>query len=394
MLTRAFGLLAALTLAACSGGGTPTGGAAGAVSATADSGSVCGAGLLGEGGRCVDPLRRFEPATRVDSNNVVSYGGALTLKLPDPPRSGFRLVVPPRTLKPGEEVEDCTAWAYPAIQNKNVYAARVYTTGALHHSNMYGVPLAATGASPYPTCTKGQANLATQIVANVIPHGAIPDVLFANSTQINGGEQIVFPAGMAFKIATEGREVATTIHWLNVSDQEMTSEVVYDFFTMPDDQVTEALVPFVYDNSAFSIPANTEGHITTTCALQKAGTIVSVMPHTHRHTTSFIADLVRPDGTTLSLVNDGAIDGSTQIKVFDQPISMEGFTQVHYDCTVKNDNVPAGPIVYGIGQNEMCTLFGYLYPPSAQQMGTSIGSPNADGSSPACSAVDLGGLRK
>ena len=53
--------------------------------------------------RCVDPLRRYEPPDQLDVNNVVSYGDVeLTASLPDPPRSGFRLIVPPRDLAPGE----------------------------------------------------------------------------------------------------------------------------------------------------------------------------------------------------------------------------------------------------------------------------------------------------
>src|SRR5690349_4823292 len=53
--------------------------------------------VRGEDGECIDPLRRFEPAERVDFDNVVRYGDAvLTLDLPEPPKSGFRLVVAPR----------------------------------------------------------------------------------------------------------------------------------------------------------------------------------------------------------------------------------------------------------------------------------------------------------
>src|SRR5262249_7423656 len=59
-------------------------------------------------GKCVDPATRYEPQDRVDRDNVSAYGEALTeLTLPEPPKSGFRLIAPPRTLSPGEEVEGC-----------------------------------------------------------------------------------------------------------------------------------------------------------------------------------------------------------------------------------------------------------------------------------------------
>jgi hypothetical protein len=45
------------------------------------------------------------------------------------------------------------------------------------------------------------------------------------------------------------------------------------------------------------------------------------------------------------------------------------------------------PIVWGLGDNEMCTLFGYLYPPAAQQLGfTAKGAAE-------CLSIDLGALR-
>lgn len=378
-----------LLLFGCSG--KSSGGATGGASAP-DSGGACASGMLQEGGKCVDPLRRYEPADAVDTDNVVSYSTTpLTLKLPPPPKSGFRLVVPPRHLEPGDEVEACQAWAFPAIKNRNVYAARVYTTGALHHSNMFGVPLSPDkGPSPYPDCNPGQDSVQGQ-VGNML-QGNIMDVLFANSTQIDGGEQIVFPKGMAFKITTEGREVTTTIHWLNVDADPKESEVVYDFFTMSDADLEQEIAPFVYENEAFSIAPHTTGQIATTCDLLHQGNIVSIMPHTHKRATAFDVDLVRADGTTESVFHDGSFDTSSDIKVFDQPISMDGFTKIHHACTVNNDL--SDPIVWGIGNNEMCTLFGYLYPPGAQQLGFVGGSANADGSSPACITLDIGAHRK
>ena len=52
-------------------------------------------------GACVDPAKRYEPSERVDLDNVVAFGEPLTeLELPEPPKSGFRIVAPPRVLSP------------------------------------------------------------------------------------------------------------------------------------------------------------------------------------------------------------------------------------------------------------------------------------------------------
>lgn len=343
-------------------------------------------------GRCLDPIRRYEPPDQLDVSNVVSYGNAeLTLDLPAPPKSGFRLVVPPRDLEPGEEVETCHAWEYPELTYRNVYAARVYTSGALHHSNMYGVSYAEGGPSPYPGCTPGQGNVFTQVPKFL--EGDILDVLFANSTQIEGGEQILFAPGMAFKMKTEGREAATSIHWLNVSGEPITSEIVYDFFTMPDELVETEIVPFVFDNQAFELPAQARSDIVTECSLDGTGNIVSIMPHTHKRAVEFEVTLIRNDGTEEQIFRDGAFDTDSEITVFPEPLSLAGIRGIRHRCAVENDL--SRPIVWGTGDDEMCTLFGYMYPPEAEQIGYIGGRDPADPTKQAdCLAANIGGYRK
>ena len=52
--------------------------------------------------------RRDDPNERVVHDNVAAYGDPLTqIKLPDPPKSGFRVVAPPIKLAAGEEIETC-----------------------------------------------------------------------------------------------------------------------------------------------------------------------------------------------------------------------------------------------------------------------------------------------
>src|SRR5262245_18030449 len=98
-------VLAPLLLAACSGETPP-------------DKKTCAAGLERFGGACVDPAQRYEPAQRIDQDNVVAFGNPLTqLDLPDPPKSRFRIIAPPRTMKPGEEREYCLSWPFPPFQN-------------------------------------------------------------------------------------------------------------------------------------------------------------------------------------------------------------------------------------------------------------------------------------
>jgi hypothetical protein len=155
---------------------------------------------------------------------------------------------------------------------------------------------------------------------------------------------------------------------------------------MRDDQVQQEIVPFVFENEGFSIAPQTTGDIATTCNItMPPGNIVSIMPHTHKRATSFTVDLLDANGAPTRIFEDGAFDTESDITVFSEPISMDGFTSIRHVCTVQNDL--SVPIVWGIGDNEMCTLFGYLFPPEAQQVGF-VGAGATD-----CAAFNIGQYR-
>ena len=331
-----------------------------------DGSVVCGGNEELFQGRCVDPARRYEPEQPVDIDNVVSFGSHDTdlLDLPAPPKSGFRLVLPERVLAPGEERTECVAWPYPKLKSRHVYSVVLHVTSGLHHANLLGVSYSDEGPSPYPSCATNQGELSQHVVSAV--SGDIPDVVFANSTAIRGSEALTFAPGMAFELTTEGREVASEVHWLNASAQTVRAQAVYDVFTMPAGDVVEELVPYYFDNLAFEVPPKSKGDIVTECALY-GGNFVTMMPHTHKRAAAVRADLVHADGTTTNVLDKGAFDVETDIEVFDSPISLAGMKSIRYTCSVVNDLTE--PIVYGIGDNEMCTLFGYMYPPQSQTIG-------------------------
>jgi hypothetical protein len=194
---------------------------------------VCAPGEELFRGGCVDPATRYEPVERVDRDNVTAYGEPLSeLTLPDPPKSGFRLIAPPRTLAPGEEMEGCLSFQFPSIKNRIVYAGRLYATPGLHHSNLISKPVdAELGPNPYPDCHPGAADPFSKLPE------VIPDVLFANSTQVEGEETLVFPPGLGFAV-DPSREITTSIHFLNATSAPLRVEVAYDFFTMAQEDLT------------------------------------------------------------------------------------------------------------------------------------------------------------
>jgi hypothetical protein len=318
---------------------------------------TCGKGLEPFRGRCVDPAQRYEPEQRIDKNNVVAYGDPLSkLKLPEPPKSGFRIVVPPRTMKPGEEVDYCVSWPFPKFQNKIVYAGKLYTTPGLHHSNVVTkVVDAKLGPNPYPKCHPGASDPFAQLPAN------IPDVLFANSTQVQGTEAVWFPQGMGFPVDTT-REIVTNIHMLNTAAADERVEVVYDFFTMTAEDLVEEVAPIFMQVNDFLIPPHSTGEVGAECNIF-GGTVVEMMPHTHKFLTEFSAELVS-GGKPKTLISQGAFDTTSDVHLFDPGIDLSGAETMKFRC--RFDNTTDHDIKYGIGENEMCILFGYVYPVEKQ----------------------------
>lgn len=342
------------------------GGAIGACKAgdPSDSPLVCGDGEEVFRGACVDPDARYEPAERLDTDNVVAFGDPLTvLQLPEPPKSGFRIVAPPRKVMPGGEIDTCVAWPYPKFTNHVVYAARLYTTPGLHHSNVITkIVEPEQGPNPYPKCHPGAADAFSQLP------NTIPDVLFANSTQIEGTEKTSFPVGMGFKVDPT-REIVTSIHYLNATAEEMTIEVAYDFFTMPESELVTEVAPFVLQVNDFLIPPHSTGDVGSECDVF-GGTVVQMMPHTHKYLQRFDVSFVT-DGVATPILEQGAFDTESDIHFYDPGLDLTNVQKMRFNCTF--ENTTDHDIVYGTGvgeaENEMCILFGYVYPVRQQFVG-------------------------
>lgn len=326
-----------------------------ACSDSAPDGGACAAGEVMFQGACSEPMRRYEPAARVDVDNVVAFGDPLTqLSLPEPPKRGFRLVAEPRVVGPGEEIETCISWPFPKGLSSNiVYAGHIYATPGLHHSNVVTKPVdPKVGPQPSPACFPGAYN----------PFGELPyvvaDALFANSTQIIGGETLALPPGVGFRLDVT-RDVVANIHFLNTTGEPIVAEVAYDLFTMTEDTLEHEAAPFAMQVNDFLIPPHTKQTIGATCDIF-GGSVVSLMPHTHNLLERMTVDLVHKDGSEERVYEKGAFDTASDIRVYDPPIAMKSTDSIRYGCDF--NNTTEHDVVYGIGENEMCVLFGYVYP--------------------------------
>lgn len=391
MRMRKLGLLgAALALAACGSESSKDSGNSGA------GGSGGGAGECPEGEllfdeKCRPDPFRHEPEEQLDENNVQYYSDEelTTLELPPPPKSGFRIIMEPQWVEPGEDVYPCQAWEIPPeLENHYVYTSVVHTTPGLHHANLYGTEINdETGPQPYPGCY-GRADGAVFGQIGGLLSGKtygelkVPDVLFANSTQVVGREAYELPPGYAFKV-TPGNEIVTDVHLQNTTGKRIRVEAAWDFYTMPKELVEKEVAMFVNIWLDFRIPARTQKTLNTTCAWD-GGEVAAIMPHMHQWATGFdtmfgTAELYE-DGELAGqpVVGDletmqahpyhreGADVGESGVQVFSPAVDTNGANAVQFQCHY--DNFTDADMCNGFAGHEMCFLFGYVHPPEAQRV--------------------------
>lgn len=347
--------------------------------------------ILTAWGECLPWAHRYEPEHQQDEDNVVYYAGTELqhLDLPPPPRSGFRLIADPFVLEPFEQAFFCQSWQLPELDNHHIYTAELRVSDGLHHANMFAIPPQEGYDEPQPSpgCHPGAAGHIGAGISEVVQGGTptpdmFPEVLFANSTQIGGGESLEFPDGVAFRVTNN--EVVLDTHYYNTSDQPITIELVYDFYTMPEEQVTNEVVPNVYLFLDFLIEANTQHDLVADCDWF-GGEISAIMPHMHEWGVGYDVKFMDDAGEVVS--NPYNLSGfnlpESDITVYEDLITeTAGATTVQFTCTINNTN--DHPMCMGTGENEMCFLFAYTYPTESQVFGI-IPTEGAD-----CIAFNVG----
>jgi hypothetical protein len=110
-----------------------------------------------------------------------------------------------------------------------------------------------------------------------------------------------------------------------------------------------------------------------------------MMPHTHDLAQRFTVDLFSPSGEETRVFDDGAFDIESDIRHFDPALDINDTERIRHQCTFSNTRDIE--VHYGIGTNEMCTFFGYIYPPEKQFAGfvAKDGGP--------CNSIQLGLFR-
>jgi hypothetical protein len=114
----------------------------------------------------------------------------------------------------------------------------------------------------------------------------------------------------------------------------------------------------------FTVPPKSELTVTGECRFPAGMRVVSVLPHMHKLGRRFQAKFLGGplDGTAF-LDAKGYDPEKTTISQYEPAIDLGQGEGATFSCAW--NNTLDKPVTWGIGDNEMCVLFGYAYPPNA-----------------------------
>lgn len=265
----------------------------------------------------------------------------------------FRIQIPEQTLVPGREFEPC--WIFPLELEgpSHFVGGAVLRTGpGLHHGNITTRPKTGEGIRP---CPPNDGDPATDVVAG-------GNVLFGSSTQVAGEEWYRFAEGEGYRIL-DTYEIVARMHFLNPSDEEIVVAPSYEWFTIDEATLEREIGAFIWMYQNFEIPPNSTHTVTGDCTLpgEHPMHIVSLLPHMHKLGTSLDATYTGGPFDGQAFLDSQGYDPDNGVLTFyDPPVDLTDAVGIEFSCTWQNTFNRT--IREGIGDNEMCMVFGYAWP--------------------------------
>jgi hypothetical protein len=268
---------------------------------------------------------------------------------------GFAIQLPDFTLEPGEERFPC--WIFPLEvegPSRVVGGGLLNTTAGMHHGNVTTRPSTGTGFRP---CEGGGGGVIGGEALDILSGGA---VLFGSSTQLQGEEWQSFPSGMGYPIV-DGYEIVARMHYLNATADSLTVAPSYEWFTIDEASVEQLLGPFAWQLTGWEIPPLSDLTVEASCRPPGPMNIVNGLPHMHELGNEFFGTYVGGELDGQRWLNSQGYDPEGGVLTQWTPaVDLSRGESTTFGCTWRNHHDKV--IVEGVGDNEMCILFGYAYP--------------------------------
>jgi hypothetical protein len=167
---------------------------------------------------------------------------------------------------------------------------------------------------------------------------------------------------MAFRV-TAGHEIVARMHYLNSTEAAITVAPTYEWFTIDAARLTQELAPFAWAYGGFEIPPGVDTTVTGSCRLPAGQDmhVVTMLPHMHRLGIAMWAEYRGGDRDGERFLDSPGYDpGDGVLLQYDPAIDLSTGDGMRFSCTWRNT---LDHTVYeGIGDNEMCIIFGYGWP--------------------------------
>lgn len=280
------------------------------------------------------------------------------------PLTWLKKDLPPIDLPNGAELTNqCWSWTLHNEEPIYVHTVHMTTTKGVHHSNWFYVT-GDTYAAPDGTDGDGLWKCSDRDFNTVVAAGS-GGVLFAQSTQ-NTDELQEFQDGAALKLPPHAR-IMVDLHLLNFYGEDLAPQIHLEVGSIPEESVDTQLKGFAIEYVDLHIPPRSKSTFTTRCNFETFheslfGRPVDfhlhyLLPHYHS-----LGNLLRlqvyggpHDGEIIYQTTDH-IGGSLSARM-DPPYDMTGALGMTVTCGY--DNQSDSEIVWGVGNNEMCVLFGF-----------------------------------
>lgn len=285
----------------------------------------------------------------------------------------FALDLPEVVLAPGEERLLCYRAPLVIEGPSRMVGGGVLRVGkGLHHGNVTTRKKDETSTDVLGPCPKGPSTALGGEGTDVVGGGS---VLFGSTTQVEGEEWQSFPEGMAFRVK-DGFEIVARMHYLNASPAPLAIAPKYEWFTVDEAKVETEIGPFIWLIRDFEIPPRARHTELAECALPPGPMhVVTMMPHMHKLGVAFDAAwLGGPHDGQRFLASKGYDPDRGLIVQYEPSVDLGLGWGVRFSCTWENTFDKT--IHEGVGDDEMCMLFGYAWPPenAYSLVGTSSGS--------------------
>jgi hypothetical protein len=189
-------------------------------------------------------------------------------------------------------------------------------------------------------------------------------VLFAQSTQAKAEVQ-QFGEGAVVQIPP-GYKIIGNLHLLNPSPDPLEAHLRFELFTLPESEITARLTGFLLQYGALDIPGGARSEFSTTCSFDATHEVIFgrpadfgirwLLPHYHALGELLRVELLRGGGSEVLVETTKSI-GEPVGKALDPPVSLAAGDQIRLTCGF--DNPGTSSVGWGLGEGEMCIVFGF-----------------------------------